>query len=561
MTIRKQLIFIVTIQIISLFVVGSISNRGMESINEDQIRMNELNETLSDLSTLRYTISDYRIQEFGVSLLTEDLERLSALDFANSTESRVVRFIDKIDKDPFIQEMPEWQSLKTNWLEYQQISDTIKSSSSDTSKLLMSNSRTTFDRLQNNLDLLESEYAKTVQVIHEESVARSNKLVLTTRLITLTITVIVLIISYLLLRSMIKSFNSIQLELNELNSNEGNLTNRIKVSSKNELGKISNAFNAFLTTLQQIISNSKNISGNVIQISSKLQEQQENLTQSIKVIQSSSDELSFNMSTSNASIQEMSSITEEVYALTESTYEQVAVASELTNEINLSSKEMTEKSNKIRTENSNAMNKIKDALYDAIEHSKNIEKISALSDSIFIITKQTNLLALNASIEAAKAGSNGAGFSVVADEIKKLANASQEAVMEIQKITREVTMSVNELQTTSVDYSERSIQNESTYFEMMVQILNQYQSDIFVLIDIIKTIESNVSEVDESMQHVNTTLLTITTDIENNSIKLNAINDSIKSVSTTANVLEINSQKLTENINNLNGSLSIFTVV
>ncbi len=94
---------------------------------------------------------------------------------------------------------------------------------------------------------------------------------------------------------------------------------------------------------------------------------------------------------------------------------------------------------------------IKGGLDQALEQSRSVEMIKSLSDSILQITKQTNLLALNASIEAARAGEAGKGFSVVASEIRVLADASRETVNQIQGITSEVVESVSSLQ----DYSAR----------------------------------------------------------------------------------------------------------
>ena len=87
----------------------------------------------------------------------------------------------------------------------------------------------------------------------------------------------------------------------------------------------------------------------------------------------------------------------------------------------------------------------------SIENSKSVDEINELTSEILAISAQTNLLALNASIEAARAGEAGRGFSVVADEIRNLADQTKLSVSNIQAVSNVVTNSVNELVSTSND--------------------------------------------------------------------------------------------------------------
>jgi methyl-accepting chemotaxis protein len=88
-------------------------------------------------------------------------------------------------------------------------------------------------------------------------------------------------------------------------------------------------------------------------------------------------------------------------------------------------------------------------LKESIEKARTVEQINVLADSINQITAQTNLLALNAAIEAARAGEAGKGFSVVADEIRSLAEQSSDNINKIQSTTGIILSSVVELTTNS----------------------------------------------------------------------------------------------------------------
>ena len=121
--------------------------------------------------------------------------------------------------------------------------------------------------------------------------------------------------------------------------------------------------------------------------------------------------------------------------------------------------------------------KTKTSLERAIEDSKIVDQISTLSESIIKIVAQTNLLALNASIEAARAGEAGKGFSVVADEIRKLAEQSKGNVSEIQVIAEKVKTAVGNLSINSGLLLQFVSEDVNKDYDYMRQVTEKYTED------------------------------------------------------------------------------------
>lgn len=257
--------------------------------------------------------------------------------------------------------------------------------------------------------------------------------------------IILLFIKIWISRPIKKATRQVDELVDSIKENRGDLTKRISVKSKDEIGRLSMAINDLVSQMQLII-------GALVEGCDKLQEKQQAITANVEKVNESAknnsgslNQLSYGMEqVSNA----VSGVKEDTMAVESSVENMLKTAqdgSTYAADIRNKASQMEEKAISSKHEATNVITEIDSAVKESIKNSEKIHQITELTGEILGIASTTNLLALNASIEAARAGEAGKGFAVVADEIRLLADRSRETANNIQAISMEVVESVEEL--------------------------------------------------------------------------------------------------------------------
>jgi methyl-accepting chemotaxis protein len=394
-------------------------NHIIETQNQNLLRLENVHQATQSFQKMRYWISDLE-----VSWLNESEKK------ANRYHQELKQLLPLIYKEDqfllktILKNLEEFNTINLDAVDAYVDENRVKGNS------LVSKGRKIASKIDAKLNtLLDS--AKLAAKQAGRDVTASNSGLVNVSYSLLSIAIIVGFgLSYLLSNMISRPMRDANQAIANMATGAGDLTQRLKISSRDEIGQFSGEFNKFVQKIQHIIGGAVN---------------------SVEQLSATADQLNVVTRSNQEHVEQQQMETTQMAAaitqMAQTSTEVARNAAETASAIKTARDEAT-KGHQVVRDTISAMVTLEDTMGSSTVKIETLaagtEKICQLLADIATISEQTNLLALNAAIESARAGEHGRGFSVVADEVRLLAQRTQGVTDNIKQMIDEIQVSVNE---------------------------------------------------------------------------------------------------------------------
>ncbi|WP_335917731.1 methyl-accepting chemotaxis protein [Shewanella chilikensis] len=276
--------------------------------------------------------------------------------------------------------------------------------------------------------------------------------------------------------------------LNDIAQGEGDLTKRLQVRGEDEIAQLGQAFNRFVDKLQRIIRDVTTATHEVQDASGSIHAQTQAIAAQLANHNNETDQVVTAITEMSSTAQEVAMNTTQVAEATHTATDEVAKAQECVDTS--------------LTEISTLMAEINSAADHIQSLNEQSQKINSVLSVIGGIAEQTNLLALNAAIEAARAGEQGRGFAVVADEVRSLASRTQASTLEINEMLSELHRLVSQA-VAAMEESQQSCHRSVESSRLISESLGAVTSSVTSINDMSTQIATAATEQSSVTEEIN----------------------------------------------------------
>ncbi|KRP64966.1 methyl-accepting chemotaxis protein [Pseudomonas orientalis] len=305
-----------------------------------------------------------------------------------------------------------------------------------------------------------------------------------------------LLLIWLTATGVTRPINSVAAMLKDIASGDGDLTQRLAYSKKDELGELVNWFNRFLDKLQPTIA----------QIKQSITEARGTADQSSAIARQTSE----GMQVQFREIDQVATASNEMSATAHDVANSASNAASAARGADQSAREGMSIIEQSTRDITSLAEEVSKAVGEVEELAVNSEQIGSVLEVIRSIAEQTNLLALNAAIEAARAGESGRGFAVVADEVRNLAKRTQDSVEEIRQVIERIQSGTRGVVAT-MHSSQQQAQSNAGQIHEAVKALGKISDAVTVISDMNLQIASAAEEQSAVAEEVNRNVSAIRT--------------------------------------------------
>ncbi len=485
MSIRKILLWSFGAMVFLLIVVGGIAFISMNTSKKDIFNIVSHSKVLTSLATIERHIleGEIRANIYVVKNDTDDYKKYQNLSQKAAKELIAASTRLKDSKLKLLQ-----KSILKDIKSYKDVVSKHKTNSRKDMMILEM-------RISKKLNKIHKIILKNQDNIIKMSENSILKYKLIVTMVSILAVIIALLLAFFVSGFITKNLSGIQNAASELAGSEGDLTKRLPVIGKNEIGLVAKEINLFIQKVQETVKQAKNNAGENASVSAELS------ATSLEVGKRAESEASLIANTSK--------IGEEVFNLLQET---VKVVNESENNV-MKATQTLEVANVSIMELLSIVNQTGSKEVDLSQSIIRLQdETKDIKDVLFIINDiadQTNLLALNAAIEAARAGEHGRGFAVVADEVRKLAERTQKSLSEITATINLITQSIldisNQMQDNAKEFN--NAVEKTALVENNIQDVNNI---LYKAADISKQSAQSSNEIAKDMENVISNMRNIT---------------------------------------------------